>query len=203
MSRNIPSKNRSLARGIALVVVIASAGGLSFGFAKALRDSVKWRRMSERAVVNPTFEARDPAGGERIFEFSLEDRQGRPIRLSQFRGADVLVVNIWSTGCPACERELPSLAEMDRRLASLGRVALLTISIDTAFDDVAHLFPNGTDLRILFDPDQKVTRGAFGTTLYPETFILDRERRVRARFDGERAWHTREMLDYIASFLPD
>ena len=90
-----------------------------------------------------------------------------------------------------------------RRLASLGRVALLTISIDASWDDVAHLFPNGTDLRIFFDPGQKVTKGEFGTSLYPETFILDKERRVRARFDGEREWHTREMLDYIATFLPD
>ena len=78
MSESTPSKNRSLARGLALAVVIASAGGLSFGFAKALRDSVAWRQMSERAVVNPTFEARDPSQAKRIEEFVLKDRRGRP-----------------------------------------------------------------------------------------------------------------------------
>jgi hypothetical protein len=91
---------------------------------------------------------------------------------------------------------------MDRRLESLGRVALVTVTIDESWDDVQHLFPNGTDLRILFDPDAEVTKESFGTSRYPETFILDKQRRVRARFDGERQWHTPEMLRYIASFKP-
>ena len=201
MPKEKTSKHRRFLKGVALAAAVAVAAWLSFGFARALADSVKWRRLSERAVVNPTFEARDPAKAKRIGEFSLKDRRGRPVKLSQFEGVDVLLVNIWSTGCPGCERELPSLSEMDRRLASLGNVALITITIDESWDDVAHLFPTGTKLRILFDPEEKVT-GMFGSTRYPETFILDKQRRIRARFDGERMWHTREMMDYIASFNP-
>ncbi len=189
-----------LFKGLALLAAVAAAAALSFGFARALADSTRWQRLSERALVNPTLEVRDPSKAKPVAEFGLKDRRGRTVRLSQFEGVDVLLVNIWSTGCPACERELPSLAEMDRRLAGLGRVALVTITIDEGWDDVAHLFPTGTDLRILFDPDEKITKEVFGTTRYPETFILDRRRRIRARFDGERLWHTREMMDFIASF---
>jgi len=90
---------------------------------------------------------------------------------------------------------------MDRQLASLGNIALLTIDVDEGWDDVAHYFPGGTDLRVLFDPEGKVSEGIFGTTLFPETFILDKSRRIRARFDGERQWHTREMFDYLDSYL--
>jgi peroxiredoxin len=202
MPERAEKKNRLPLKWAVLAVSIASAATLSFLYAKALADSTRWRNLSDRAVVNPTFEARDPAKAKYIGKFSLKDRRGKLISLSQFSGVEVLVVNIWSTGCPGCEQELPSLMEMDRQLASLGQVALVTITIDDSWKDVSHLFPNGTDLRILFDPDETVTKEMFGTTRYPETFILDKQRRVRARFDGERMWHTREMMEYIASFNP-
>jgi hypothetical protein len=90
---------------------------------------------------------------------------------------------------------------MDRRLGELGRIALITITIDDEWKDVASYFPQGTDLRVLFDPENKVVKGIFGTTKFPETFILDKERRIRARFDGVRNWHSSVMFEYVATHM--
>ena len=187
------------ARWGAFILVLAVTGALSFGFARAVSDSRRWREESEQALIDPTFLPTDPADFKQVPDFELRDRNGNPIRLSDFGAVEVLVINIWTTGCPACEAELPSLEEMDRRFGR-GKVALVTITTNEKWSEVAHLFPRGTDLRILFDPEEKVTSGIFNTTRFPETFILDKQRRIRARFDGQRLWHSDEMLQYLATF---
>jgi cytochrome c biogenesis protein CcmG, thiol:disulfide interchange protein DsbE len=195
------SKKKQLLRFlIPGIIVTATACGLAFGFFRAISDSLKWKESMKESVINPSFSAPNPALAKAIPDFSLPDRYHNPVRLSDFASVDTLVVNIWFTGCTVCEQELPSLVEMDRRLGDTSKVALLTITTDETWEDTARLFPKGTRLRILFDPEQKVTKDIFGTVRYPETFILDKERRIRARFDGRREWHLDEMISFITSF---
>lgn len=186
---------------IAIVLTGLLAVFLFNGFRLVARDGMSWDASRRAAMVSPDYEDRTGQQGRRVSDFELRDRFGNPIRLSQFASVDVLVVNVWSSGCPTCEREIPSLSELDRRLSSIGNAALITITPDSEWSEVAHYFPQGTDLRVLFDPEGQVVEGVLGTEKFPETFILDERRRVRARFDGERAWHTSEMLDYIETYL--
>jgi peroxiredoxin len=191
-------------KGRQLVALAATAllgTALFWIYARAVHDGVEWKRASDLAVVAPDFEEADPDRAKQVGDFALADRHGNVVRLSQFAQADVVLINIWSSNCPACDEEIPALSEMDRRLLTVGRIVLITITVDQGWSDVARYFPQGTDLRVLFDPDQKVTKGIFGTTRYPETFLLDKERRIRARFDGKREWHSPEMLDYLADFV--
>ena len=164
-------------------------------------DGLSWQRGLALRAVAPDFVERDLGRARQIPDFRLPDRFGRPVGLSQFRSVDLLLVNIWSSTCPTCREEVPELAELDRRLASIGGAALLTIAVEQRWEDVAHYFPRGTDLRILFDGGNAVAKGIFHTERYPETFVLDRRRRVLARFDGKRPWHSDAMLDYLRSFL--
>ena len=185
---------------LASAIAIAAAVALFWRFAGAVSDGISWKKTSDFATVAPDYEEPDPHKARAVPDFALRDRYGNEVRLSRFAPVDLLIVNLWSSGCPACKKEIPSLSEMDRRLGSLGRVALLTITTDEKWEDVAHYFPEGTNLRVLFDPENRVVKGIFGTVKFPETFILDKARRIRARFDGERAWHTDVMFDYIKSF---
>lgn len=178
---------------VALALFWIYAGAVSDGMARYFRG--EWERIS------PDFTAQDPRRAETVPDFTLADRFGNPVSLSQFDSIDLLLINIWSSGCRVCLEEAPELAALDRELASLGKVALITIAIDESWADVAHHFPRGTNLRVLFDPDDEVGRGVFGTKAYPETFVLDSERRIRARFDGRRPWASDTMLGYLESFL--
>jgi peroxiredoxin len=197
-NRNAGTKGAKLLAAAAALVITFF---LFWSFAGAVADGFEWKYVHERAMLRPDFEELDESAAKRVPDFTLNDRYGNPVRLSRFSPAEVLLINVWSSGCPVCETEIPSLSEMDRRLSSLGRVALITITVDEKWDEVASYFPYGTDLRVLFDPTQKVAKEIFGTTKYPETFVLDSKRRIRARFDGERDWHSREMLKYIESFM--
>lgn len=188
-------------RAIAIAATALLGAAAFFLYATGVRDGLSWRHGSELRAVSPDFVEKDLARARRIPEFALADRFGRTVALSQFASVELLVVNIWSSACPVCREEVPELTEMDRRLGELGRAALLTIAVEPGWDEVSHYFPSGTDLRILFDRDNAVARGIFGTERYPETFVLDRERRVLARFDGKRPWHSDTMMEYLKKFM--
>jgi cytochrome c biogenesis protein CcmG/thiol:disulfide interchange protein DsbE len=197
---NKPNSKKQVSRTVATVVTTLAAVYLYWNFANAIEDGLLWKQTSEMSLVAPDFEEKDPRSAVQVPDFALKDRMGNEVKLSQFASADLLLINLWSSGCPACKKEIPSLSEMDRRLSSLGAVALITITIDDGWEDVASYFPLGTDLRVLFDPENKVVKGIFKTDKFPETFILDKERRIRARFDGARDWHSPVMLKYVESF---
>lgn len=185
----------------ATLLTVFFAAFLFINFAGAAQDGLRWKATSEWALIAPNFEAQGGQEGKIIPNFTLPDRYGNQVSLGQFAPADVIIVNLWSSGCPPCQREIPSLAELDRRLPSLGKIVLLTITVDEKWEDVESYFPQGTDLRVLFDPEKQVVEKIFGTEKFPETFILDRHRRIRTRFDGERNWHSKVMLNYLDSFL--
>ena len=191
----------SAMRAFAIALTALLGLGAFYLYIGGARDGLSWQRALAMRAISPDFVEADFAHAKRIPEFALPDRFGHEIALSQFARVDLLIVNIWSSSCSVCRDEVPELTEMDRRLASIGRAALLTIAVEKRWEDVAHYFPRGTDLRILFDGDDAVAKGIFGTERYPETFVLDRERRVLARFDGKRPWHSDAVMDYLKTFL--
>jgi peroxiredoxin len=186
---------------IAISVVGLAGIVLLWIYAGAVADGLDWHRQSELRLIAPDLEQRNPKAAREIPDFALKDRFGRTVKLSQFAELDLLLINIWSSGCRACLEEVPALTEMDRRIGQIGKAALITIAVDEKWEDVSYYFPKGTDLRILFDPEDEVAKGIFGTSKYPETFVLDKQRRVRARFDGKRPWHSPVMFDYLGSFI--
>jgi hypothetical protein len=49
----------------------------------------------------------------------------------------------------------------------------------------------------LIDPDGKVVNGKFGTDLFPETWIIDAQGVIRARFDGARDWSDAAVVEAV------
>ena len=47
------------------------------------------------------------------------------------------------------------------------------------------------------DPYLKVVREKFGTSLYPETWIIDKRGIIRARFDGAREWSSATVVQLV------
>jgi len=186
---------------LALCIAGVVAVLLFWSYSGAVAEGMDWHRKSEMKVIAPDFVAADMADARRVPDFTALDRFGNKVKLSQFSSVDLLIVNIWSEGCPVCREEVPELTEMDRRIGDLGSAALITIAVAEKWEDVANYFPKGTDLRVLFDPDNKIGKGIFGTVKYPETFILDKQRRIRARFDGKRPWYSEPMFDYLETFM--
>ena len=129
-------------------------------------------------------------------DFSLRDQQGRELRLSELRGHPV-VLNFWSRDCPPCVSELPNLERLSQQGRSRGSFRVVTVSVDESWPDVSQLFDGETRMTVLFDPERQVVTNLYGTEMFPETYLIDREGYIRARFDGAREWDSREFVELL------
>jgi len=103
------------------------------------------------------------------------DAEGAPVRISDFRGA-VVVLNIWATWCVPCREEMPSL---DRLQGTLGGedLQVVALSIDkTGIGKIEYFFDDYgiTNLAIYRDENQKLY-DEIGVVAIPTTLIINRQ----------------------------
>lgn len=67
-------------------------------------------------------------------DFTAMDHQGRPVKLSDFRGK-VVLLNFWASWCGVCKTEKPALAAMAGDMASNDFV-VVALASDHAWQDV-------------------------------------------------------------------
>jgi len=116
--------------------------------------------------------------------------------LRDLRGK-VVVLNFWATWCPPCVEEMPSLVQMQQRMGAKG-VTVLAVSVDV--DEGAYqrfLKNHKIELLTVRDPDQK-SNNLYGTSKFPESYIIDRSGVVRRKFFGAVDWTQPEIVDFLS-----
>jgi cytochrome c biogenesis protein CcmG/thiol:disulfide interchange protein DsbE len=138
--------------------------------------------------------SRPPRIGSLAPDFTVKDAD-RSVTLSQLRGQTV-VLNFWATWCPPCVEEMPSLVQMQQRLKGKG-VTVLAVSVD-ADEGAYHRFlkDHGINLLTVRDADQK-SNNLYGTFKFPETYIVDRDGKVRRKFIGAVDWNQAEVVEFL------
>jgi cytochrome c biogenesis protein CcmG/thiol:disulfide interchange protein DsbE len=123
-------------------------------------------------------------------DFTVEN-----VTLSRLHG-QVVVLNFWATWCAPCVEEVPSLVEMQRRMKGKG-VTVLAVSVDADEGAYQRFVKNhNVNLLTVRDADQK-SNSLYGTSVFPETFIIDRNGVVRRKFIGAVDWTEPEITDYL------
>jgi peroxiredoxin len=84
---------------------------------------------------------------------------------------------------------MPSLETLARRLGD--RATVLAVSVDDSWDAIRGFFPGGTPLTVLLDPSREVP-ARFGTSQFPESFLIDPSGHVRHAFINQRDWSVPE-----------
>ena len=177
--------------GFVVVAAIAVYSFVSVGKEGELR-----RRCTPTCILHPNY-----AGyGKRAPNFTLKDTRGRDVSLESYRGK-VVVLNFWTKTCGPCMEEMPDIADLARILKPISDVAVVTVSTDEtaqdATDTLKAVLKDEPPFSVLMDPDLKVVRDKFGTSLYPETWIIDKDGIVRARFDGAREWSSATVVELV------
>ncbi len=133
-------------------------------------------------------------------DFAVPDLSGHAIRLSALRGK-VVLVNLWTTWCPPCREEMPSMQRLYDRLHDRD-FQLLAVSQDEDGRRVVEPFVRELKLSfpVLIDPDHQVG-DRYGVWGYPETFVIDRDGRVVERVIGPRDWMSPESVAALEGLL--
>lgn len=119
------------------------------------------------------------------------------VQLNRLGGVPT-VVNIWSTSCEPCRREMPDLQRVHAQAA--GRVRIIGVnSNDYAEGARATIKATGVSFASVADPDEQV-RIAVGSALMPTTLFVAADGRIVYRKVGEFPDATR-LKDDIAKHL--
>jgi peroxiredoxin len=120
-------------------------------------------------------------------EFLLPDLQDQVVRLSQLKGK-VVMLNVWTTWCPPCRKEMPTMEALYRRMKS-GDFVMLAASqdVDGKNTVLPYLREGGFTFPVLIDVGGEVGK-KYGVTGYPETFIIDRQGNIVYHHIGYNDW---------------
>jgi cytochrome c biogenesis protein CcmG/thiol:disulfide interchange protein DsbE len=136
--------------------------------------------------------------GQKEIDFALTI-DGKPAHLSDLRGK-VVLLNFWATWCPPCVDEAPSLNLLQHRIAPRGGT-VLGVSVDEDEDayrgfltTYSLVYPNYRD------PSKKIPL-SYGTTMYPDTYIINRDGRIDRKIIGAQDWTSPEMTAYLDTLL--
>jgi len=119
-----------------------------------------------------------------------EKRTWTPPR-SQKRGKLVLV-NFWATWCPPCRDEMPSLEKLANALDPQS-FEVLAVSVDESWDPVEKFLKPRSPLTVALDQGGSVSQ-RYGTSKFPESYLVDSKGSVRLKFVGPRDWMDQNVL---------
>ena len=131
---------------------------------------------------------------------------GKATKLSDLKGK-VVVLNFWASWCPPCVAETPYLNNLQRQIEPGGGV-VLGVNVDE--DPAAYqkfLVAHGVVYPTWRDPTVQGTTAKvaldYGTSVYPETYVIDRRGKIARKIIGEQQWDSAEMTAYFDSLLKE
>lgn len=127
-----------------------------------------------------------PLLGQAAPNFALPTLNGnvKQLQLSNFKGKPV-VINFWEASCVPCNDEAPFLqSTWMQQLQAKGVVLVGIDGPESASDALAFLHKYGITYPNVRDTIDGATGISYGTTGNPETFFIDSNGVVRARFIG-------------------
>jgi peroxiredoxin len=124
---------------------------------------------------------------------------GKPTQLSDMRGK-VVVLNFWASWCPPCVEETPALNRLQARIERQGGTVLAVSVDDSESDYQKFLREQNVNFPTWRDPEKKVNL-EYGTTIFPETYIIDRDGKIARKVIGPQEWDRGENYAFLESLL--
>ena len=131
--------------------------------------------------------------------FELDDLNGLKASLESLQGR-VVFLNFWATWCKPCEEEMPAMERLYLELAGT-EFEMIAISVDSSPERVSTFRDDlGLSFPILVDTD-KVVANRYQSFKFPETYLIDREGVLVARFIGPREWDSDLYANRVRSLI--
>lgn len=126
-----------------------------------------------------------------------------PKGIADYKGS-VVLLNVWATWCEPCRVEMPSMQRLEERLGAKGlRVVAVSID-DPGMEAKIRAFAEEYKLtfEILHDAPGAI-RQQYQTTGVPETFLIDKQGRIRRRIIGAEDWSSAANIAFLERLLAE
>lgn len=141
----------------------------------------------------------------RLPDLAFEDADGRPRKLSEWRGRTVLL-NLWATWCVPCRKEMPALDSLQGALGG-PNFEVVAVNIDTRDPEKPRNFLKEASLtRLLYFNDQKAKvfqdLKAVGRALgMPTSVLIDGAGCEIATIAGPAEWASDDAIALIKAAI--
>jgi thiol-disulfide isomerase/thioredoxin len=141
----------------------------------------------------------------RLPDLAFEDADGKPRKLSDWRGRTVLV-NLWATWCVPCRKEMPALESLQTKLGG-PNFEVVAVNIDTRDPEKPKNFLKETDLtRLGYFSDQKAKafqdlKGIGRALGMPTSVLVDGEGCEIATIAGPADWGSDDAIKLITAAM--
>jgi thiol-disulfide isomerase/thioredoxin len=139
----------------------------------------------------------------RLPDLAFDDADGKPRKLSDWRGRTVLV-NLWATWCVPCRKEMPALDRLQTKLGG-KEFEVVAINIDTRDPEKPKIFLKEANLtRLSYFSDQKAKvfqdLKAIGRALgMPTSVLVDGQGCEIATIAGPAEWDSDDAVKLITA----
>ena len=133
-------------------------------------------------------------------DFLLPSMNGQAVRLSQLKGR-VVFLNVWTTWCPPCRKEMPTMQTLHQQLQGED-FTMLAVSQDVDGQNTvsSYLKEGGYTFPVLLDVRGEVGK-KYGVTGYPETFLINRQGMIVHHHIGYNNWASPESLAALRGLI--
>ena len=163
------------------------AGGMTPAMAAARAKRLKAMQAAQGSA--PTSEPALLATGTPAPDFTVQDKAGSPVKLSDYQGK-VVVLDFWATWCGPCQQSLPHTNAVAKQFADKGVTVLAVCVSDTqaAFDAWLPKHPEYDAITFAIDPPKEGARDVanrlYHVTGIPTQYVIGKDGKVLASFLG-------------------
>lgn len=116
------------------------------------------------------------AKGKQAPDFTLQDLDGKPVKLSDFRGKAVLL-NFWATFCGPCKVEMPWLVELQKQYGPQG-LQIVGVALDDSGKDTIQKYAKEMGVNYTILQGQDSVGDAYGAVGLPATYYINRNGKI-------------------------
>jgi cytochrome c biogenesis protein CcmG/thiol:disulfide interchange protein DsbE len=162
---------------------------------------IGWFAYPSGREVNAKASTSEHASGVARLDFTLNDMDGKPVRLADYKGRP-LVLNFWATYCGPCKTEIPIFVDLVEKYRA-QKLAILGISID---DSPAELRPFAAQYKMNYPVlvglgHDELIETYDAVMFIPITWFIRPDGTVHAKHPGSatREWFDEQIRSLVAA----
>lgn len=124
---------------------------------------------------------------EKAPSFIAFDKDGKEVKLSDFKGKKAIVVNFWASWCPPCKAEMPYFNNASKKYKN-SDVEILMVNLtdgmrETKDKALEYVKKEGYNMNILFD-EQLNGASVYNVQALPRTLFIDKNGNIQNDHTG-------------------